>query len=214
MTVVCRTPGPPYIPGQIIETEIIQMSLTGTAPLWGPTNLSVYPLIRSFGRITVINTDAGGNLTLGDSFFDVFVQVDLPMLGRSFTNQNAIRLQSTVTALPIPMGTNYVRPAGPPNMLLEIPMMTPAGWVCDMQVTRVQCGCCINLRGDPNGDGNEANIIDLNFAVNRIFRGGPPANCFEEGNPNGDGSSLNILDLNYFVNRIFRGGPMPVPCPL
>ncbi len=73
--------------------------------------------------------------------------------------------------------------------------------------------CCIGVRGDPNNDGAESNILDLTFAVDRIFRGGPAAACFEEGNPNGDAASLNILDLTFFVDRIFRGGPPPVPCP-
>lgn len=72
--------------------------------------------------------------------------------------------------------------------------------------------CCIGARGDCNGDGNNANILDLNYAVNRIFRGGQPAECAQEGDVNGDGTSLNILDLNYLVNRIFRGGANPPAC--
>jgi len=54
--------------------------------------------------------------------------------------------------------------------------------------------------------------LDLNFAVNRIFRGGPNAECLQEGDANGDETSLNILDLNFLVNRIFRGGPNPPSC--
>ncbi|MGH8015402.1 MAG: thrombospondin type 3 repeat-containing protein, partial [Candidatus Zixiibacteriota bacterium] len=73
--------------------------------------------------------------------------------------------------------------------------------------------CCIGTRGDANGDGVEANILDLTFAVDRVFRGGPNAECLKEGDANGDGTSLNILDLTLFVDRIFRGGPMPQICP-
>ena len=87
------------------------------------------------------------------------------------------------------------------------------GFLCSATHRIISCGCCVNLRGDPNNDGNESNILDLTYAVDRIFRGGPAAVCFEEGNPNGDANSLNILDLTYFVDRIFRGGPPPVPCP-
>jgi hypothetical protein len=72
--------------------------------------------------------------------------------------------------------------------------------------------CCIGIRGDFNGDGNDANILDLNFCVNRIFRGGPLPTCLKEGDVNGDNNSTNVLDLNYLVNRIFRGGPLPVGC--
>lgn len=72
--------------------------------------------------------------------------------------------------------------------------------------------CCVGIRGDLNGDGTDANIIDLNFCVNRIFRGGALPSCLKEGDVNGDGTSTNIIDLNYLVNRIFRGGALPVGC--
>ena len=75
-------------------------------------------------------------------------------------------------------------------------------------------GCCIGIRGDVNNDGGvNPNILDLNFLVNRIFRGGPSAVCLEEADVNGNGTPQNIIDLNYLVNRIFRGGPPPGPCP-
>jgi hypothetical protein len=73
-------------------------------------------------------------------------------------------------------------------------------------------GCCIGNRGDLNSDGTDANILDLTFAVDRIFRGGPAALCPEEGDVNSDGTSTNILDLTYLVDRIFRGGPAPGTC--
>jgi hypothetical protein len=72
--------------------------------------------------------------------------------------------------------------------------------------------CCLNIRGDLNNDGNNANILDLTFAVDRIFRGGPPPVCLHEGDVNSDGASTNILDLTFLVDRIFRGGPPPGPC--
>jgi len=74
--------------------------------------------------------------------------------------------------------------------------------------------CCIGIRGDANGDGINANILDLSFVVNFIFRGSAnPGPCQAESDVNGDGSlTPNILDLNYLVNRIFRGGPLPGVC--
>ena len=72
--------------------------------------------------------------------------------------------------------------------------------------------CCVGNRGDVNGDGNDANILDLTYLVDRIFRGGPPAPCLREGDTNGDGNSTNILDLTFLVDRIFRGGPAPGSC--
>jgi len=211
--VVRRSPGPPYIPGQIIDVELIQLNLQGSTPTLGPVIFRESPSRPSMGSVQVINTDAAGNLTLGDSFFDVFFEVDLPMIGRSMFNPNPTRMQATIDALPPDPVTTFVRVIAPPDLLLDNPGGFPVGFLCNATHDIISCGCCVGLRGSPNGDAVEANILDLNYTVNRIFRGGPPAACFEEGNPNGDLASLNVLDLNYFVNRIFRGGPLPVPCP-
>ncbi len=72
--------------------------------------------------------------------------------------------------------------------------------------------CCIGNRGDANGDGTDANILDLTFMVDRIFRSGPPADCPEESNVNSDQGLFNILDLTYLMDRIFRGGPPAGTC--
>ena len=81
----------------------------------------------------------------------------------------------------------------------------------DIFVTKF-IGCCITPRGDVNSDGNNANILDLTYLVDRIFRGGPPALCPKEADVNSDGNTSNILDLTFLVDRIFRGGPAPGPC--
>ncbi|HEX2896420.1 MAG TPA: FG-GAP-like repeat-containing protein [candidate division Zixibacteria bacterium] len=74
--------------------------------------------------------------------------------------------------------------------------------------------CCSGLRGDLNGDGNNCNIIDLNFLVNFIFRGSAnPGPCALESDVNGNGTGPNVIDLNYVVNFIFRGGTPPPACP-
>ncbi|HEX2897334.1 MAG TPA: hypothetical protein VHP63_04710, partial [candidate division Zixibacteria bacterium] len=73
-------------------------------------------------------------------------------------------------------------------------------------------GCCVGTKGDLNGDGTEANVVDLNFAVNKIFRGGLNVSCFGEGDVNSDKTVLNVVDLNYLVNKIFRGGAAPQNC--
>jgi hypothetical protein len=72
--------------------------------------------------------------------------------------------------------------------------------------------CCVSPRGDYNDDGTNANILDLTFLVDRIFRGGPPASCPKEADINSDGTPSNILDLTFLVDRIFRGGPPPGAC--
>ena len=73
-------------------------------------------------------------------------------------------------------------------------------------------GCCHGLRGDFNSDGQYANILDLTYAVDRIFRGGNQALCLGEGDINADGSPSNILDLTFLVDYIFRGGLAPYKC--
>ena len=74
--------------------------------------------------------------------------------------------------------------------------------------------CCIGQRGDINNDGVDANILDLTYLIDRIFRGGPLLNCDEEGNLDQDvEANVNILDLTYLVDFIFRGGPAPPDCP-
>jgi len=74
-------------------------------------------------------------------------------------------------------------------------------------------GCCIGRRGDFNGDGRTgADVLDLNYLVNDIFRGGAASPCASEADVNGDGNSSTVLDLNYLVNDIFRGGPDMPEC--
>lgn len=65
--------------------------------------------------------------------------------------------------------------------------------------------------GDMNGDLIALNILDLNFLVNRIFRGGVLFTFSPAADLNGDGGNGNILDLNFAVNRIFRSG-LPPTC--
>ena len=73
--------------------------------------------------------------------------------------------------------------------------------------------CCIGITGDLNGDGVDANILDLTFAIDRIFCGGAPSGCPAEADVNADGNPHNVLDLTFLVDRIFRGGVSPAACP-
>jgi hypothetical protein len=73
-------------------------------------------------------------------------------------------------------------------------------------------GCCIGTRGDVNLDGTDANVVDLNYLVNYIFRNGPISPCATESDVNASGGIANIVDLNYIVNYIFRSGPLPLGC--
>ncbi len=63
--------------------------------------------------------------------------------------------------------------------------------------------------GDIDGNGQFQPIVELNYLVNRIFRGGPLPPNPQAADLNGSGGNANILDLNYIVNFIFRGGAAP-----
>lgn len=74
--------------------------------------------------------------------------------------------------------------------------------------------CCIGQVGDVNNDGDDANILDLTYLTDFIFRGGPDLSCAEEGNFDQDAEGdVNIIDLTYLIDLLFRGGPAPPDCP-
>ncbi|MGH8015637.1 MAG: choice-of-anchor B family protein, partial [Candidatus Zixiibacteriota bacterium] len=72
--------------------------------------------------------------------------------------------------------------------------------------------CCTGRRGDLNVDGFNANIIDLTFLVDRIYRGGSASICPGEADINADSSLEDIVDLTFLVDLIFRSGPPPPNC--
>ena len=79
--------------------------------------------------------------------------------------------------------------------------------------TLVPTSCCDGIRGDLNSDGDDANILDLTYLVDLIFRGGSVSYCPLEADLNSDGIPSNILDLTFIVDFIFRGsGQPPAPC--
>jgi len=72
--------------------------------------------------------------------------------------------------------------------------------------------CCIGIRGDIDGDGDDNSVIDLNYLVDFMFRGGPAPPCPVEADLNFDGLSATILDLTFIIDDIYRGGPSPGGC--
>ncbi len=64
--------------------------------------------------------------------------------------------------------------------------------------------------GDVSSDGKFQGIIELNYLVNFIFRGGAPPPDFRPADLDGLAGFHGILELNYLVNYIFRGGLFPV----
>jgi len=99
-------------------------------------------------------------------------------------------------------------------ILIDLASDPVTGWWDFKQTGDVELPCrhCFGLRGDVNADLADANILDLTFLVDRIFRGGPAPYDLEEADVKVDGG-INILDLTFMVDRIFRGGPAPLQCP-
>ena len=73
--------------------------------------------------------------------------------------------------------------------------------------------CCIGLRGDFDGDGNNATFLDLDYLVDYIFRGGPAPPCPEEADINNDGRTSTALDIAILIDVLYRGGAAPDACP-
>lgn len=104
-TVVARKNPMLVGPNDVIDTEIISMTLTGNnAALGGPVNLSEPPgpAFRSLGGIQ----GPAGNPFPVDSFFDVFVRIDLPGVGVSMRTQTPVNMQLQ------PPGTMWEVPPG------------------------------------------------------------------------------------------------------
>lgn len=91
---------------------------------------------------------------------------------------------------------------GPSGCSLEITDSDPSG-----------CACCVGLRGDVNGDGVDADPVDLSYLVDFLFSSGPAPICDDEADVNGDTASADPVDLSYLVDFLFSAGPVPVACP-
>ena len=83
----------------------------------------------------------------------------------------------------------------------------------ELSVTYLLPPCCIGLRGDFNGDGNNADSLDFNYLVDYIFRGGPAPPCPEEADINNDGRTSTALDIAILIDVLYRGGAAPDSCP-
>jgi len=68
--------------------------------------------------------------------------------------------------------------------------------------------CLPYVGGDANGD-YVANIGDVVYLVNYLYKGGPSPIFEGSGDNNGDGV-VDVGDVVYLINYLFRGGPSPL----
>jgi cysteine-rich repeat protein len=105
-----------------VETEIVQMELTGTSP-FGPVKVRIRdadkdPFRRSMGEIEEKSNDTPGTLDLppftdagkATSFFDVFFEVELPDLEMTLHNHDPKHVTSEITHKPPAEGEKYENP--------------------------------------------------------------------------------------------------------
>ena len=65
--------------------------------------------------------------------------------------------------------------------------------------------------GDVNGNGNVANVADLTYLVNFLFKAGPQPPILAAADCNGQGgNTINVSDLTYLVSYLFKSGPAPI----
>jgi hypothetical protein len=101
--------------------------------------------------------------------------------------------------------TSYVYSGGTPPV--DCTCQNPNTW------------CCINIRGNANGDPlDKVNVSDVTYLTTFLFGIplGPPPPCWEEGNANGDVTEkVNVSDVSYLLDYLFGipTGPAPKPCP-
>jgi hypothetical protein len=104
-----------------IATEIVFMDLIGEAPPFGPVFTragrhapSAFPLEPTTGEITQITP---GIDFPAESFFDVYVEIEIPDAGLILRNQEPFRMEAVVDEIP-PYGETYGG-AGPPVILYD-----------------------------------------------------------------------------------------------
>lgn len=220
LPMIIQREAPPYQQGDIIQTEILQLELTGTIPDVGPVMVHLDILNPSLGQVGVNSVDGNGELTSGDSFFDVYYQIEFLNLAMSVTTNQPIPLVTSVSALP-PIGETYITQLSyTPIEMIDIHTQQVIGWICYNEITiEAPCAqnCCIGIRGNVDGVGGEPgiDIADLVYFVDYAFSQppGPEPPCMDEADVDGSGG-IDIADIVYMVDYMFSQppGPEPVQC--
>ncbi len=103
--------------GDTIPTEMVQLELAGYHPFTGTMYVHQHSTLPSTGAIEdVVQDPVTCELIEGDSFFDVFVEIELPDLGETWVNSTPLRVQKKITSLP-PKNAKYENPFVDPVVL-------------------------------------------------------------------------------------------------
>jgi hypothetical protein len=219
-------PGP-YIDGQTIQTEILQLDLTGVHP---------FPIGRvdinlggpALGQIINVVTDGSGGFVSGEASFDAWLDFDFPDLSASLTGVVDLGNPFGSTPVPVsflpPLGTYGTSDFNPP-----IPLSGsggPDGLLCRLWILfndEITCtGCCSGRTGNIDWSGNfptEIDLSDLGLLVEFLFS--PPGTvslpCTDESDVDVGGGTnpVDLSDLGLIVDYVFQpAGPIYLPyCP-
>ena len=69
------------------------------------------------------------------------------------------------------------------------------------------------IRGDADGTGFVAGLLDGLFILNFAFNGGPPPPCMRAADADGNGSFNGLIDSLYLLDFFFSGSMLPPPAP-
>jgi hypothetical protein len=129
-----------------IDTELVQMELRGVDPDCGVVIVRLNPTLRSMGQIV---EKQPGTCFLADSFFDVFVEIELPSLGLVLRNCSPARMACMIGSIPpydcsyqlTLSGVNLFRPGECAN--LPNPDVRPTGVIEVAEIVpRQPCDDC------------------------------------------------------------------------
>jgi len=95
------------------------------------------------------------------------------------------------------------------TILLATSLATSAWDECPWSTSN----CCSGAVGDMNGDGENADPVDLSYLVDYLFMNGSPPFCADEADLNQDGSSGDPVDLSFLVDYLFAGANSLPACP-
>ncbi len=190
-TVVRRGNPFPSGPQEIIDTEIIAMNLTGNS-IFGPVTVIERPDMVSPGQ----SKGPLGDPFQLDSFFDVFVEVQLPGAPPGFQNlitQQPAHVQSQIWEVP-PTMANYTGNY-PPGQVIIVDRSNPGVPIGQLRFVSHRVDDRLGL--DIHSDADWPNM---------------PQTCTCEGDINADGV-INGLDIQRFINCLLNPVPGPLACP-
>ncbi|MCH8251392.1 MAG: thrombospondin type 3 repeat-containing protein [Planctomycetes bacterium] len=142
---VVELPEGPYFTDQDIHTELVRLELSvDVGGGLGTVTIRLRDDVRSAGVIENVVADETGEFVSGDSYFDVFIEVEISDMGLTLnTGDTPFRLDAgTITELP-PLGNDYLPPPDAlPLMLFDVDTGDFLGWFCHAQHTPTEAEPC------------------------------------------------------------------------